>query len=122
MNTRRFVVLDGRTRFQQPEQITEESWTGWVQERGLYFLGERDPRYEDSNLVALEDFVPVYTRVRTGRARLGPVRQRAMGLRGTGRCGASCGWGDGAYQLLANLIIGQDMNTGIADCRFQRAD
>ena len=23
------------------------SWTGWVQERGLYFLGEKDSRYVD---------------------------------------------------------------------------
>ena len=39
-----------------PNKITDATWKGWVQERGLYFLGDRDPRYRD--LVALEDPFP----------------------------------------------------------------
>ncbi len=29
-----------------PNQMAEEDFEGWVQERGLYFVGERDDRYE----------------------------------------------------------------------------
>ncbi|MFQ5792269.1 MAG: NEW3 domain-containing protein, partial [Acidobacteriota bacterium] len=39
--------------FNSPNKITEDDWGGWVQERGLYFLGERDERYVD--LLASED-------------------------------------------------------------------
>jgi LmbE family N-acetylglucosaminyl deacetylase len=31
--------------FNYPNKITEKDWQGWVQERGLYFLNEWDPRY-----------------------------------------------------------------------------
>jgi hypothetical protein len=31
--------------FNFPNKITAEDWKGWVQERGLYFLNEFDPRY-----------------------------------------------------------------------------
>src|SRR5207249_9139349 len=30
-----------------PNEINEATWQNWVQERGLYFLGERDSRYHD---------------------------------------------------------------------------
>ncbi|MFQ5792991.1 MAG: LmbE family protein, partial [Acidobacteriota bacterium] len=36
-----------------PHQSPEDDWGGWVQERGLYVLGERDERYVD--LLASED-------------------------------------------------------------------
>ena len=39
--------------FNYPNRITENDWKGWVQERGTYFLGERDERYRD--LLASED-------------------------------------------------------------------
>ena len=42
--------------FTTPNKITDAAWAGWVQERGLYFLGEKDPRYRD--LVQLEDPFP----------------------------------------------------------------
>ena len=29
-----------------PNQLSEEDFRGWVQERGLYFASEWDPRYE----------------------------------------------------------------------------
>jgi LmbE family N-acetylglucosaminyl deacetylase len=31
--------------FNYPNKVTEKDWQGWVQERGLYFLNEWDPRY-----------------------------------------------------------------------------
>src|SRR5262249_31032246 len=36
-----------------PNEINQSTWQNWVQERGLYFLGERDPRYHD--VVQLEE-------------------------------------------------------------------
>jgi LmbE family N-acetylglucosaminyl deacetylase len=39
--------------FNFPNKITEADWEGWVQERGTYFIGDRDERYRD--LLASED-------------------------------------------------------------------
>ena len=39
--------------FNFPNRITEADWKGWIQERGTYFLGERDERYRD--LLTSED-------------------------------------------------------------------
>ena len=39
--------------FNRPNRITEADFEGWVQERGLYFLGEWDPRY--TPLMASQD-------------------------------------------------------------------
>ena len=33
--------------FHFPNKIGPATWDGWVQERGLYFLGDKDPRYVD---------------------------------------------------------------------------
>jgi hypothetical protein len=85
-----------------PNEISDSTWKGWVQERGLYFLGDRDPRYRD--LVALEDPFPYNKGEKRGAlvettygkgnwvyVGLGLWRQLPAGT-------------DGAYQLLANLI------------------
>jgi hypothetical protein len=85
-----------------PNKIGEPAWKGWVQERGLYFLGDRDPRYHD--LVALEDPFPFNKGEKRGAlvettygkghwvyVGLGLWRQLPAGT-------------DGAYPLLANLI------------------
>ncbi|PWT79806.1 MAG: hypothetical protein C5B57_13265, partial [Blastocatellia bacterium] len=85
-----------------PNEITQSTWKGWVQERGLYFLGERDSRYWD--LVTLEDpfqnnkgekrgalVETAYGKGRWVYVGLGLWRQLPAGT-------------DGAYQLLANLI------------------
>ena len=39
--------------FNFPNKIGPAAWAGWVQERGLYFLGEKDPKYID--LVSMTD-------------------------------------------------------------------
>jgi LmbE family N-acetylglucosaminyl deacetylase len=88
--------------FSIPNRINDEAWKGWVQERGLYFLGERDSRYRD--LISLEDPFPnnrgekrgalVSTQFGKGRwiyVGLGLWRQLPAGI-------------EGAYHLLANLI------------------
>ena len=88
--------------FGWPNPITELTWRGWVQERGLYFLGDMDPAYSD--LVELEDSFEwnpgvkrgALVEIRHGRGRwlyvgLGLWRQLPAGT-------------PGAYQLLANLL------------------
>jgi LmbE family N-acetylglucosaminyl deacetylase len=88
--------------FNTPNKIGEAAWANWVQERGLYFLGEKDKRYVD--LIAMTDSFPdnpgeklgSFVEARTGKGRwfylgLGLWRQLPAGT-------------DGAYQLLANLL------------------
>ena len=96
------VVARGDPVFTVPNEITDAAWEGWVQERGLYFLGQRDTQYRD--LIQLQDPFPynagekrgalVETSYGSGRwvyVGLGLWRQLPAGV-------------DGAYQLLANLI------------------
>ncbi len=49
------TILDGQhTAFNFPNKITAQDFEGWVQERGLYFIQERDPRFKA--LLAAGDF------------------------------------------------------------------
>ena len=88
--------------FTTPNRIGDEAWEGWVQERGLYFLGERDSRYRD--LAELEDPFPNNPGVKRGAlvsASYGKGRWVYVGLGLWRELPAGV---DGAYQLLANLI------------------
>ena len=88
--------------FNTPNKLTDATWAGWVQERGLNFLGERDSRYRD--LVQLRDPFPnnpgdkrgalveaTYGKGRWIYIALGLWRELPAGV-------------DGAYPILANLI------------------
>jgi hypothetical protein len=88
--------------FSFPNRIGPPAWAGWVQERGLYFLGDKDKRYVD--LLSMTDSfkdnpgekLGAMVEVNYGRGKwiylgLGLWRQLPAGT-------------DGAYQLLANLI------------------
>ncbi len=88
--------------FNRPNKIGPESWANWVQERGLYFLGERDPRYVD--LVRSQDPFPFNAGPKTGalvEARVGKGRWIYIGLGLWRQLPAGT---DGAYRLLANLL------------------
>ncbi len=88
--------------FSFPNRITGDTWAGWVQERGLYFLGERDPRYVD--LLSLDEKFPFNQGTKRGalvEARVGRGRWVYVGLGLWRQLPAGT---DGAYQLLANLI------------------
>ena len=88
--------------FTFPNRIGDDTWRNWVQERGLYFLGERDPQYVD--LVELEDPFPYNQGPKRGalvEARVGDGRWVYVGLGLWRQLPAGT---DGAYQLLANLI------------------
>jgi hypothetical protein len=88
--------------FTYPNRIRQDAWDGWVQERGLYFLGERDAKYTD--LVQLQDPFEYNPGTKGGalvEARYGKGRWLYIGL-GLWR---QLPYGTvGAYQLMANLI------------------
>jgi LmbE family N-acetylglucosaminyl deacetylase len=88
--------------FTQPNRITSQAWSGWVQERGLYFLGEKDSRYHD--LVRLEDPFPLNKGPREGalvEAAYGKGRWIYVGLNLWRQLPSGT---DGAYELMANLL------------------
>jgi hypothetical protein len=88
--------------FTTPNPIGEAAWRNWVQERGLYFLGDRDPQYRD--LVSLEESFPYNKGVKRGalvEARYGQGRWIYVGLGLWRELPAGV---DGAYLLLANLV------------------
>ncbi len=88
--------------FTFPNRIGDSTWRNWVQERGLYFLGERDPRYVD--LVQMEDPFNDNRGVKRGalvEARYGRGRWIYVGLGLWRQLPAGT---DGAYRLFANLI------------------
>ncbi len=90
--------------FNEPNQIGRADWTGWVQERGLYFLDEtgRDPQYTD--LVEFTDPFPNNLGVKRGalvEAKVGQGRWLYVGLGWWRQLPAGT---DGAYRLMANLL------------------
>ena len=96
------TLVPAHPAFTTPNRIGPADWAGWVQERGLYFLGDRDPRYTD--LVQLEDPFPYNAGRKTGalvEARVGTGRWIYVGLGLWRQLPAGT---DGAYRLLANLI------------------
>ena len=88
--------------FNFPNRIGPATWDGWVQERVLYFLGDKDPRYVD--LVSMVDSFKDNPGVKLGslvEARVAKGRWIYLGLGLWRQLPAGT---DGAYQLLANLI------------------
>jgi LmbE family N-acetylglucosaminyl deacetylase len=88
--------------FNFPNRIGPATWTGWVQERGLYFLGEKDPKYID--LVSMTDSFKDNPGEKLGsmvEAKYGRGKWIYLGLGLWRQLPAGT---DGAYQLLANLI------------------
>jgi hypothetical protein len=96
------VLVPADPVFNFPNKLGPATWAGWVQERGLYFFGEKDKRYID--LVSMTDSfkdnpgekLGSLVEAKTGKGRwiylgLGLWRQLPAGT-------------EGAYQLLANLI------------------
>ncbi len=97
----RILVADHPV-FGWPNPIGPATWADWVQERGLYFLGARDPGYVD--LVELEDSFEWNPGVKRGalvEARYGDGRWVYVGLGLWRQLPAGT---TGAYQLLANLL------------------
>ena len=96
------VLVPDHPVFNRPNKIGPSDWSGWVQERGLYFLGERDPQYND--LVELEDPFEYNKGVKRGalvEARVGNGRWIYLGLGLWRQLPAGT---PGAYALMANLV------------------
>jgi LmbE family N-acetylglucosaminyl deacetylase len=96
------VLTPGDPLLTRPNEVNEATWRNWVQERGLYFLGEKDSRYRD--LLQFDDNFTYNKGPKTGalvEATYGKGRwvYVALGLWRQLPAGT-----DGAYQLLANLI------------------
>ena len=88
--------------FTFPNKIGPSTWDGWVQERGLYFLGDKDPKYVD--LVSMTDSFKDNPGEKLGsmvEAKYGRGRWIYLGLGLWRQLPAGT---DGAYRLLANLI------------------
>jgi hypothetical protein len=88
--------------FNYPNKIGDSAWAGWVQERGLYFLGDKDKQYTD--LVAMTDPFKDNPGEKLGalvEGRYGKGRWLYVGLGLWRQLPAGT---DGAYQLLANLL------------------
>ena len=96
------VLVPDHPAFRFPNRLGEAAWRGWVQERGLYFLGEKDPQYVD--LLELSDPFENNRGPKRGalvEARIGRGRWLYVGLGLWRQLPAGT---DGAYQLLANLL------------------
>ena len=96
------VLVPDHAVMRWPNRIGDATWQGWVQERGLYFLGEKDAAYVD--LVQLEDPFPFNKGPKRGalvEARVGKGRWLYLGLGLWRQLPAGT---EGAYQLLANLL------------------
>lgn len=90
--------------FNTPNAIGRADWTGWVQERGLYFLDEtaRDPQYTD--LIEFTEPFQYNQGVKRGalvEAKVGEGRWLYVGLGLWRQLPAGT---DGAFRLMANLI------------------
>jgi hypothetical protein len=88
--------------FTYPNEIGPLTWANWVQERGQYFLANKDPKYVD--LVSMTDSFPDNPGEKLGslvEAKYGKGRWIYLGLGLWRQLPAGT---DGAYQLLANLL------------------
>jgi LmbE family N-acetylglucosaminyl deacetylase len=96
------ILVPDHPVFNTPNKIGPETWRGWVQERGTYFMGQRDPRYVD--LLRSQDPFPYNAGAKTGilvEARVGKGRWLYTGLGLWRQLPAGT---DGAYRLMANLL------------------
>ena len=99
--------------FTSPNAIGRADWTGWVQERGLYFFDSagRDPQYQD--LVEFTEPLPYNQGTKLGalvEAKVGQGRWIYMGLGLWRQLPAGT---DGAFRLMANLLsLGRAPGTG----------
>jgi LmbE family N-acetylglucosaminyl deacetylase len=96
------VLVPDHPVFTTSNRLGTDVWEGWVQERGTYFLAERDARYTD--LIRMTDPFPLNAGAKTGalvEARYGKGRWIYLGLGLWRQLPAGT---DGAYKLLANLL------------------
>ena len=96
------VLVPSHPLFNYPNRIGDTAWQDWVQERGLYFLGQKDVKYTD--LVSMVDSFPDNPGEKLGalvEATVGKGRWLYVGLALWRQLPAGT---VGAYQIMANLI------------------
>jgi LmbE family N-acetylglucosaminyl deacetylase len=96
------VLVPNNPVFNLPNKVTEASWKGWVQERGLYFLGGKDDRYVD--LLQIDEPFEYNKGLKKGalvEASVGKGRWLYLGL---GLWRQVMYGTPGAYELLANMV------------------
>jgi LmbE family N-acetylglucosaminyl deacetylase len=96
------VLVPDHPVFHRPNEIDADAWEGWVQERGLYFLGDRTSEYVD--LVEMTDPFEHNRGPKRGalvEAKVGKGRWMYVGLGLWRQLPAGT---PGAYELLANLL------------------
>jgi GlcNAc-PI de-N-acetylase/NPCBM-associated, NEW3 domain of alpha-galactosidase len=96
------LLVPAHPMFNFPNEIGAMTWANWTQERGLYFIGQKDPKYVD--LISMTDSFADNPGEKLGsliEARVGKGRWLYVGLGLWRQLPAGT---DGAYQLLANLI------------------
>ena len=96
------ILVPDHPVFNTPNKIGSDAWRGWVQERGLYFLGDRDPRYVD--LIRLTDPFEFNPGAKSGALVEVPVGTGRWIYLGLGLWRQLPAGTDGAYRLLANLL------------------
>ncbi len=88
--------------FNTPNKLTDAVWSGWVQERGTYYLGPRDPRYHD--LIEMSDPFPYNPGIKRGALVETTYGQGHWIYTGLGLWRQVTAGTDGAYLILANLV------------------
>ncbi|MGH9341734.1 MAG: PIG-L family deacetylase [Acidobacteriota bacterium] len=92
--------------FNWPNEISDEDWSGWVQERGLYFLGEWDDRY--TPLLELQDPFPDNNEPKRGSLLVASYGEGTYIYTGLAFFRQLPAGVPGAYRLWANILsLGQ---------------
>jgi LmbE family N-acetylglucosaminyl deacetylase len=96
------LLVPGHALLTTPNRIGPADFSGWVQERGVYFLDARDPRYVE--LLASTDPFPENPGVKKGLLVDTPVGRGSWTYVGLGLYRQIAAGVPGAYRLLANLV------------------
>ncbi len=96
------VLVPGHAFFTVPNRIGKADFDGWVQERGLYFLGAKDPHYVE--LLSSADPFPKNAGEKKGILVDAPVGKGTWTYVGLGLWRQLPAGTPGAYRILANLL------------------
>jgi hypothetical protein len=96
------VLVPNHPVFNYPNKIGASTWANWAQERGLYFLGEKDAKYVD--LVSMNDSFQDNPGEKLGSLVEGKIGKGRWIYLGLGLWRQLPAGTEGAYQLLANLL------------------
>ena len=96
------MLEEGAVELTGPNRITAADFSGWVQERGLYFFGANDPHYTD--LLASTDTWPNNAGEKRGLLTVATLGKGTWTYVGLGLWRQLPAGTPGAYRIMANLI------------------